>query len=302
MTKTLLISLLSISAFSAQASLLVDSSKTTDYHFISQRMESDHQAEKNPFSISTHKMNYLLPVSYSDNMIYNPYALNDHGTGYADEINSVEAKFQISIKMNVARDLLRESDSLYFGFTATSWWQIYSEEISRPFRNTDYNPELFYQTPIDYGFNNKNHWLRLGLEHISNGETQELSRSLNRVYLQGIAEHGRFITSIKTWYRIPEEPKDYVLDPKGDDNPDLYVYEGYQELETIYKKDKWSLMAKARYNFNSNKGFLELGATYPINDRVKFYVQASTGYGESLIEYNHNQQRIGLGFSFSDLL
>jgi phospholipase A1 len=35
---------------------------------------------------------------------------------------------------------------------------------------------------------------------------------------------------------------------------------------------------------------------------LRFYTQFFNGYGESLIDYNHHNQRVGIGFSINDIL
>jgi len=37
-----------------------------------------------------------------------------------------------------------DSSGLYFGFTAMSFWQVYNDAVSKPFRETNYEPEVFY--------------------------------------------------------------------------------------------------------------------------------------------------------------
>jgi phospholipase A1/A2 len=39
---------------------------------------------------------------------------------------------------------------------------------------------------------------------------------------------------------------------------------------------------------------------HPLYGRLKGYVQYLNGYGESLIDYNHRQQSLGLGFGLTE--
>ncbi|MFN6887035.1 phospholipase A, partial [Proteus mirabilis] len=46
----------------------------------------------------------------------------------------------------------------------------------------------------------------------------------------------------------------------------------------------------------------ELGWSYPITKHVRFYTQLFSGYGESMIDYNFRQTRIGVGVILNDML
>jgi phospholipase A1 len=59
---------------------------------------------------------------------------------------------------------------------------------------------------------------------------------------------------------------------------------------------------QARENFATHKGFIELGVTFPLWGKLKGYAQLSSGYGESLIDYNYDQKRIGFGIALTDIL
>ena len=41
--------------------------------------------------------------------------------------------------------------------------------------------------------------------------------------------------------------------------------------------------------------------TYPLSDRYEILLQYFNGYGDSLIDYNRSQERIGLGFQLTFL-
>ncbi|STH58657.1 phospholipase A1 (detergent resistant phospholipase A) [Escherichia coli] len=61
------------------------------------------------------------------------------------------------------------------------------------------------------------------------------------------------------------------------------------------------LSAKGQYNWNTGYGGAELGLSYPITKHVRLYTQVYSGYGESLIDYNFNQTRVGVGVMLNDL-
>ncbi|USD64275.1 phospholipase A [Vibrio sp. SCSIO 43136] len=273
---------------------------TENIDLIKHRLELEKQSEDNPFTLSTHKMNYLLPVTYMSNVNTAVYDDIDD-KGLTDSFLNTEAKFQLSLKMPLVKDLFTE-DRIYFGMTLKSHWQVYAADASRPFRTTDYNPEIFYVMPVTT-FEDKSGLIAFGLEHESNGEVQYLSRSWNRVYVQYVKDTGHnYAVSFKLWHRLQEDAKEYEYAPVGDDNPDIIDYYGHGELNAILRREEANYNLVGRYNVSTGKGYLELGVTVPLLDNVKLYTQYINGYGESLIDYNVKQERIGIGFVFSDLL
>ncbi|MDI8083642.1 phospholipase A, partial [Salmonella enterica subsp. enterica serovar Kentucky] len=40
---------------------------------------------------------------------------------------------------------------------------------------------------------------------------------------------------------------------------------------------------------------------YPVTKHVRLYTQVYSGYGESLIDYNFNQTRVGVGVMLNDI-
>lgn len=267
---------------------------------ISSRIRAERQTAFDPYVITPHNMNYILPMSVTDDI--NKAAYSELGD-WPENLDDTEAKFQISIKVPLNySSLITDGDGIYFGLTLQSWWQLYSDNISKPFRETNYQPEFFYLTPLNWHPFDGNTGLSLGIEHQSNGRSQLLSRSWNRVYANFLFEKNNFALAFKPWWRIEEDEKDFEFDSDGDDNPDIDDYMGHFELSLAYKWRKYELSFKGRENFAEHHGGLELGFTFPLWGKLRGYLQYTDGYGESLIDYNHNQQRFGLGIALTNVL
>ena len=268
---------------------------------ISERLIQERKSTFNPYVITPHKMNYLLPILLTDNINKEAYQSESN---WADNLKDIEAKFQLSIKVPLTTgSFLNTGDQLYFGFTLESWWQVYTSDLSRPFRETNYQPEIFYFTPLNWHPFDINTGLILGLEHQSNGRSQPISRSWNRVYANFIFEKNNFVFLFRPWYRIPEGNKQSSIDYEGDDNPDIDKYMGHFELGLAYKwLDDYEVSMRFRENFSEHNGAIEMSVTFPLWGKLKGYAQYFNGYGESLIDYNHKQQRIGIGFALTDIL
>ncbi len=153
-----------------------------------------------PGRLRIHRPNYVLPLTWPDD-----------GTDDAD----AELKFQVSLKHPIG------GWPLYFGYTQTAYWRWLDEQRSRPFREINFNPELWYRVRPGRLPWRWLDWLGLdfGVEHESNGEDVPASRSWNRVYARPWLEQGPWRAALKLWYRVPEEEKDDPNDPEGDDNP-----------------------------------------------------------------------------------
>jgi phospholipase A1 len=238
------------------------------------------------FAFEPYKTNYILPVTYNS-------------VSHKDR-KSTETKFQISIKKKLASNLLGFKNRLYFGYTQQSYWQ--TSEKSTPFRETNYAPEFFLVIPYMDGKTLLKRY-KIGLLHQSNGRDGLVSRSWNRVYLQGFLQYGHFSVIPRVWYRIPERKKRYPLDANGDDNPDIWNYLGYGDLKIkfSYKQQLFSLTLRDNFRFDhNNKGSVEFNWSFPlIKNSLYIYLQAFSGYGESLIDYNRRNNKIGIGFAIS---
>lgn len=274
--------------------------KEQEYSAALERMAMERRTEWNPFVITPHQSNYLLPYSYMKKPNDDPYddLILDEGLDHA------EAKLQISMKVPLYdRDLLVENDGIFFGFTLKALWQVYNKKVSAPFRETNYRPEIYYFLPLRVIDEESNSAVAIGFEHESNGRSQPLSRSWNRIYLNYYYAKDNYLISFRPWYRVPEDEKNGPDDPKGDDNPDIYKYMGYFELSGTWEQNDYEFSLMLRNNLNSpNYGAIQLDASFPIWGRVRGVVQYFNGYGESLIDYNHRVNRLGFGILLTEML
>jgi phospholipase A1 len=259
---------------------------------LADKINNERDANRNLFSLVQHRQNYLLPISYSSDP--NPITLDGVGE---EQIDQFEAKYQISVKTPL---WLQEDDvsGVYFGFTAVSFWQLYNEETSKPFRETNYQPEVFYQFSNDLSVAGyKFSLFRIGVNHMSNGQSGLKSRSWNRIVATALFSDENTAYYLSTWIRLPEDDKISTLDPLGDDNPDINDYYGRIELGFGYRIGKLDITSSIRNNlsFDDNRSGVEINITYPFNKRYDALIQYFNGYGDSLIDYNRHQQRFSIG-------
>ena len=268
-----------------------------------ERMEREREVDDNRSVLLAHRRNYFLPLTYAKNPNEDPYEEADED--FDESLDNFEAQFQISLKLPISEGVFTEQDAIFGGFTLTAFWQVYNRDISSPFRETNYEPEIFWVTPVDWNILGGDATLvSLGLSHESNGRSQDLSRSWNRLYGGLVWERHRFVYYLKAWWRIPEDEKDDPSDPDGDDNPDIEDYLGNFEFTAAYRKydHEVSVMLRNNLDLDENRGAIQVDWTFPLEGRYRGYVQFFNGYGESLIDYNAHIERIGIGILLTDLL
>jgi phospholipase A1 len=217
-------------------------------------------------------------------------------------LDDLEAKFQFSFKAEVMRYrqfhfLGFQNFRLWGAYTQQSNWQAFNTRNSSPFRETNYEPELI----ATFGTGNAEglKLVNLGLVHQSNGQSLPLSRSWNRVYLQGGWEwDNSFSLLARAWYRLPENAQQ-------NDNPDIQNYLGHGDVVLRWEPDDTqtvSLLLRNNLHTSQNRGFMQLDWSTPvkIGKSAKLFAQVTDGYGESLIDYNYRQFTYGVGIAFRD--
>ena len=264
---------------------------------VGERLRQEDRNVLQPFTLMAHKPNYILLGTYN-NEGYNS-DLYSQELGRDDlSFDKSEMQFQISIKFPLMVNLFEDSMDIYAAYTTRSFWQIFNS--SSPFRETNHEPEIWFQFHPDWEFFSfKNTWNSFGFNHQSNGKGGELSRSWNRIFGWITFERESLAISIRPWYRINE-------DELEDDNPDITDYLGHFELSGAYKwhEQVFSIMSRNNLESGFKRGAIELGWSFPLAGYpyLKGYVQYFYGYGESLIDYDQRVNRIGVGLSLVDWL
>ncbi|MGJ7496827.1 phospholipase A [Variovorax sp. RT4R15] len=228
-------------------------------------------------------------------------------TGTATAYQANEMRIGLSVRTKIAQGLLTQDDpskkdSLWFGYSQQSTWQLFNGAISRPFRTTDHEPELMYVYPTNITLPGGWRWryAGLGLVHQSNGQSLPYSRSWNRYYLMaGMELDDSFQVSARVWKRIKE-------DAESDDNPDIANFIGRAELTGRWNINRDNtLSATLRNNLRSDgRGSIRLEWQKAIGDSAKsnlrLHTQLFHGYGDTLVDYNRKRTVLSVGLSLVD--
>lgn len=261
------------------------------------RWELDRGTNRGLWLPRGHERTYILPVRWSSDVNEAPSSPTQPAPQGDGPYDSLEGKFQLSLKLKALDDVLGGGTDLWIGYTQQSNWQVYNGGISRPFRETNYSPEVFATVPVKFGLAGLTaRMLNVGIVHQSNGQSDPRSRSWNRVYAQVGFERGPYALLVKPWLRIPE--RDRV-----DNNPDIADYVGRGEVVAIWSKGEHTVSLQLRNSFHDAwRGSAQLDWSFPVIGNLKGYLQVFNGYGESLIDYNHSQTTIGFGVLVIDVL
>jgi phospholipase A1 len=265
-------------------------SQTTEPSLMGIRWELDPGTQQGLFSIRPHKQSYLLAARYTTDVNNQPSSPTQGTVPQSLGYINTEVKFQFSFKLKAVE--VKDRFDLWLGYTQLSFFQMYNKSISAPFRENNYEPEIMGVFHTNYSlFGLKGRFINLGLVHQSNGRQDPLSRSWNRIYAQFGFERGGFGLMVRPWYRIRE-------DWTSDNNPDITNYMGVGDIVATYAIGGhfFSLVLRSNLNFWNFHGAAQVDWSFPLYRQLKGYVQAFTGYGESLIDYNHYQTTVGAGF------
>ncbi|MGI9342967.1 MAG: phospholipase A [Gammaproteobacteria bacterium] len=260
---------------------------------LERRIASEYDTMDRDYILTLHNPNYILLFTYNDKVNREPWI----PIGTPEQVAAIseeEMVFQISGKMPLWRNMFSKNMDLYFGYTQKNWWQIYTneEDVSAPFRETNYEPEVFarYFGGPGLPFGGKIAGLDAGYIHQSNGKAGSLSRSWDRVIGRAAFDYGDLAFLLRAWYAFDE----------SDENPSMHRYLGYGDLRAIWAPNRNTFTAMFRPG--TEKYAYELTWSFQVTSAFRLYAQWFNGYGESLLDYNVRTNRYGIGIAFSDFL
>ena len=264
---------------------------------LSKNWELDREDQQGTFHLMEYHPMYIMPVRFTDRPTEQPQSLNtERPVPEWRDYQHVEVKFQVSVKAKILQDAFAKGD-VWVAFTQQAHWQMYNGGLSRPFRELNYEPELIFTYPTNFSAGSlKLKMLGLSINHQSNGKEASHSRSWNRFILIALGKWERVTFNFQLWKRFTETAME-------DDNPQIEDYIGRCRLTTIIPIGKTALSIAMRnnLNFKHNRAHIEASWVIPLSRDLRLFLQASHGYGDSLIDYNYKQTIVGVGFTFIDL-
>lgn len=262
------------------------------------RWELSPESKLGTFNLRGYKPTFVLPFFATSNQNNTPSSPNPNNTvAIPQNLDNIEAKFQLSLKTKLWQGVFGDTGDLWVGYTQSSRWQVYNKEESRPFRETNYEPEAMLVFNTNYevlGWDGR--LLGIGVTHQSNGRSDPLSRSWNRVVADIGFERDNWTVMLRPWWRIPESAS-------YDNNPDISDYMGRGDMQIVHEWNGQEFGLMLRHSLRGgdrSHGAAQFTWSFPVGGNVRGYLEVFKGYGESLIDYNHNATYVGLGISLLD--
>ena len=266
---------------------------------LSKFWELEPSDQRGIFNFVGYQPNYVLPLHYTTRINRAPQSPTQAVVAQP-AFRREEAKFQLSLRTKLAQGLPLVGGDVWVAFTQHALWQIYNGADSKPFRNTDYQPEAIYLLPTSPGLRElplgwRWRYTQLGLAHQSNGQSDPLSRSWNRVYVAAGFERGDWSLTARFNQRLGEPLA-------SDNNPDLVAYRGRGEFKLNWAHGLHAASLLYRTSLQYRYGALQAEWSYPFfkdqPNGLRWFVQAFSGYGETLTDYNFRQTSLGVGVTF----
>lgn len=212
------------------------------------------------------------------------------------------ARFQISLKYRFFQPPRNQAPSfhenLYLGYTQTSLWDL--DSPSKPFYDTTYNPSVFWQSDSLWASPAKRWSLGMasGVDHRSNGQSGDESRSLNSFFVQPALNY-RFAGGST----LSLAPKVRSYFSVANENSDYSDYAGHVDWQLKWAQDDGMMLAGMLRQGDGGRRTVQVDLAWPLrhtwlsNMNGYLHMQYFNGYGETLRNYNErhkSQFRVGL--------
>lgn len=272
-----------------QLDKLTSSITTNQPSALEKKAQKEQDASNSALSILLYHPNYLLPAYYTQSPDYAAYG---HDTPDQQKLKHAEFKAQFSILLPLDSNFLGKKNlALDAAYTQTMYWQLYTD--SPYFREINYMPEIFLN------WHPKINWfIHGGIVHQSNGRGGEYERSWNRVFMDFIFARGNWYFSIKPWVLV------FKRSTSDLHNPDIQHYLGNGRFMVAYKfgDNEISIMSRNNLQSGFKRGALQVDVSHHIYLHFNLFMELFSGYGQSLIDYKHRTNGIGIGFSLNNNL
>ena len=258
------------------------------------RWELARDSKLGTFNLRAYKPVYLLPLFWNSDPNTTPHSPNpDNTVAVPQPLDDTETKFQLSFKTKALENLFGDNGDVWMGYTQSSRWQVYNADQSRPFRETNYEPEVLLVFRNSYSLPGwKGRMAAVGINHQSNGRGGALSRSWNRLMFNVGLDREHWSLMLRPWYRLPESD--------DDDNPDIEDFMGRADATLVHTRGEHEFALMARHSLRGGErshGAVQFDWGFPLTHQLRGHLQVFDGYGESLIDYNHHATYVGLGVS-----
>lgn len=255
---------------------------------VEDKIEKEEHIPLNYIGIAFYKPTYVLPFYYTGSPYNSVYT---NFTPHNEQLKHTEFKYQLSLKVPLWKDILSYSSSLYFAYSQLTYWQLYNKTSF--IRETDYEPEFFLANEIYQPIKGKWYlnFFNVGYDHQSNGNGNDLQRGWDRIYVEAITSTDDWMLSLRPW----------IIVATNSHNDNVGSYLGYAKFLAAYKLHQQvfsfeitNLLAVPK------RTTVNLTWSFPITPYLKGYAEIFSGYGQSLIEYNHRTNSAGIGLALND--
>ena len=230
----------------------------------------------------------LIPINLLALEIIQPYQSTYIITG--DKVN--QCKYQVSLRYGLFYPF---NTGIFVAYTQKSKWDIYDK--SSPFRETNYNPSIFWEKQNLWKFD----FLRIiPYEHCSNGRDGAENRSIDRWFIEAQISRGDYLNigiREKTgWYYARARQNADIGRYSGKCITELFAQilsqHGYFGHEKISFQGEWT----TRYYWYQAELSFRIFTT---KFRPHVYIQYYQGYNEFLLTYNQKSRALRGGLIFN---